>query len=234
MTPRIFICIPCHNRQAVLQACLPSMLASKYAGDTVRCYNDGSSEYNAEWLLSQGADWAQNCVRIGVDAQRQMHIRDFLEAKEFSHLYLSDSDMLMDPHWRDRLLDIHARTGALTCGYNTQTHEDYAKNTFKREGDIVWRRFAPGCSYLLSRDQVEKIAALMPPTWNFDWAIPGYLGYRCAVSDVSCTDHVGDQGMHDEHQKPGHVSAERCLNPTPFLIEKRKEVLASLGLREHA
>jgi hypothetical protein len=232
MTPRLFICIPCHDRKAVLQACLPSMLASKYAGDTVRCYNDGSSEYNADWLLAQGADWAQNCVRIGVDAQRQMHIRDFREATDYTHLYFSDSDMLMDPHWRERLLEIHARTGALTCGYNTQTHEDYVKNTFKLEGDIVWRRFAPGCSYLLSREQVEKIAAVMPEKVNFDWFIPGVLGYRCAISDVSCCDHIGFAGLHDEHQKPGHVSQERALNPTSWLVEKRKEVLASLGLKE--
>lgn len=233
MTPRLFICVPTHDRKAVVAQCLPTLIASKAPEDTVRCYNDGSSEYSADWLLTLGADWAQNCVRIGPDAQRRMHIMDFMAASEFTHLYFSDSDCIMDPTWRARLLDIHDRTGALTCGYNTQTHENYGNNTFKREGGIVWRRFAPGVSCLMSREQVEKIAKAIPEAWAFDWFIPGVLGYRCAISEQSVVDHVGYAGLHDEHQKPGHVSAERALNPTPWLVEKRKEVLANLGLREH-
>lgn len=230
---RLFIAVPCHNRKAVVEHCLPTLFASKYDGDDVRCYSDGSTEYGSRWLRDIGADWAQDCVRVGPDAQRRMHILDFLNEPDFTHLYLADSDTLHDPHWRERLLDIHARTGALTCGYNTQTHENYGNNTFKREADIVWRRFAPGVSYLMSREQVEKVAKVMPERWNFDWFIPGILGYRCAISDVSCVDHIGHAGLHDEHQKPGSVSPERALNPTDFLKQKRKEVLASLGLREH-
>jgi hypothetical protein len=234
MTSRLFICVPCKDRRAVVEQCLPTLLASRYSGDAVRCYNDGSTEYDSDWLESLGADWAMKFSGIGVDAQRRMHILDFMEhADEFTHLYLTDSDTLHDPHWRERLLDIHARTGLLTCGYNSPTHEAYSGNTYKREDDVVFRRFAPGVSYLLSREQVKHIASGLPEAWQFDWAIPAMLGYKCAVSDTSCVGHVGHAGMHDQHQKPGYVSAERELNPTQWLVEKRKEVLWKLGLKEN-
>jgi len=233
MNERLMICIPCKDRREVVEQCLPTMFASKYEGDYVRCYNDGSSTYDAAWLESLGADWAMNFSGMGVDAQRRMHILDFMErADEFTHLYFTDSDTLHDPHWRERLLEIHARTGAITCGYNTDTHEKYEKNTFKREPGIIWRRFAPGVSMLMSREQVKKIADSLPSRWSFDWHIPGLFNYRCAISEVSFADHIGDRGMHDLSE-PGHVSSERAVNPTSFLVQKRMEVLANLGLKEH-
>ena len=133
------ICVPCFERREVLEVCLPSLLASKYDGDEVRLYNDGSTEYDAAWLKGFGVDCATDSPNIGVDAQRRMHVLEFMNRPEFSYLYFSDSDCLMDPFWRARLFDIHTRTGLLTCGYNTATHEGYKNNTYKREGDVVYR-----------------------------------------------------------------------------------------------
>jgi hypothetical protein len=228
---RLYIAIPCLNRKAIAEQCLPTVFASRYEGDEVNCYNDGSTEYDAAWLRELGADKAHDCVNMGVDAQREMHIRDFLARPEFTHLYLTDSDAPHDPHWRSRLLDLHTRTGCLVCGYHTQTHEDMANNVFERRSDFLLTRFAPGVSYLLSRQQVERLVPFLNPRWDFDWAIPAILGYKCTVSDVSCVDHIGAGGMHDRHQS-GTVSPERGLNPTPWLVEKRREILANLMLRE--
>lgn len=224
MSNRLFICIPCKDRKAIVGQCLPTMLASRYSGDVVRCYNDGSTEYGVGFLRALGADWAGNYENMGVDAQRRMHVLDYWEHRdEFSHLYFSDIDTVMDPHWRSRLLEIQERTGYLTCGYHTQTHEDYKNNVYDRRDGIVFTRFAPGVSYLLSRKHVEKIVEHLPERWSFDWFIPSILGYRCAVSDVSCVDHIGHGGMHDREGVE-----ERALNPTPWLQEKRKEILQCL------
>lgn len=224
MDVRLFICIPCKDRKAIVEQCLPTMLASRYSGDVVRCYNDGSTSYDAAWLESLGADWAMNFSGMGVDAQRRMHVLDYWEHRdEFSHLYFSDSDAIMDPHWRERLLEIQQRTGCLTCGYHTATHENYEHNVYAHRGDIVMTRFAPGVSYLLSRAHVEKIMAHLPERWDFDWMIPSLLGYRCAVSDMSCVDHIGIGGLHD-----GEGVDERALNPTFWLQEKRKEIIECL------
>lgn len=200
------------------------MFASKYAEDEVRCYNDGSTEYGVGFLRALGADWAGNYANMGVDAQRRMHILDYWDHRDsFSHLYFSDSDCIMDPHWRERLLAIQERTGYLTCGYHTATHENYQNNVYARRGDILLTRFAPGVSYLLSRAHVEKIVAHLPERWNFDWTIPSLLGYQCAVSDMSCVDHVGRGGMHDTEGVD-----ERALNPTLWLQDKRKEIVKCL------
>lgn len=237
MQARILICIPIFNRIPIAEQCIQTILSSMYAGDHLALYDDGCDE-DVLRLLG-GASNATHHVNLsdgkklnlGVDAQRRRHIIDFRGQSEFTHLYFSDADAFVDPHWRERLLDIQARTGLLTCGYHTQTHENYEKNVYNRDGDILFTRFAPGVSYLLERRHVEKIGSLMPDRWNFDWHIPGILGYKCAVSDVSCVDHLGAGGMHDTSE-PGCVSRERATNPTPWLIQKRAEILANLGLRE--
>lgn len=219
MSDRLFICIPCFNRRKVVEQCLPTVIASKYAGDEVRCYNDGSTKYGVGFLRALGADWAGNYENMGVDAQRRMHILDFMEAEGFSHAYFTDSDALHDPHWRGRLLEIQNETGLLTCGYHTATHENYKNNVYARKGGIVFTRFAPGVSYLLTRKHVEKIAAHLPERWSWDWAVPSLLGYQCAVSDVSCVDHIGVGGTHVD---------DVALNPTDWLVKKRAEVMSCL------
>lgn len=227
MNARLYIAIPVFNRVAIAAQCIPTVRESMYAEDHLAIYDDGSTESTAPLFAQAGPNetwtWGPN---VGVDAQRRQHILDFWAKPEFTHLYFSDADAFVDPHWRSRLLDIHERTGLLTCGYHTQTHEDYANNVYARRDDIVFTRFVPGVSMLMSREQVELIASQMPPRWSFDWHIPGILGYKCAVSDVSCVDHISLGGMH--HVGEGLDSGDRALNPTEALIAKRAEIISNL------
>ncbi len=226
---RIMICVPCHGRRAIAAQCIPTLAASKGPNDVLRCYNDGSSETDAEFLTSLGADWAMNFSGMGVDAQRRMHILDFWEHADcFTHLLFADSDSFWDVNWRDAMLGIQDRhDGALTCGYNTAVHVGYENNTFGETDEVYWRRFAPGVSYLLTRSSVAKIWRCLPKTWHHDWQIPSILNYKCAVTKVSYTDHLSFGGMHHDGS-PGYDGGDRALNPTPFLVEKRKEIVAAL------
>lgn len=225
---RILICVPVHNRVAIARQCIPTLRASMYAGDHLAIYDDGSTE-DVRPLLTHAENESHHArFNVGVDAQRREHILDFKRGSdEFTHLYFSDADAFVDPHWRSRLLDIQARTGLLTCGYHTQVHEDYAKNVFDRKDGVVFTRFAPGISYLMTREMVEKIASVMPEKWSFDWHIPSILGHKCAVSDVSCVDHISSGGMHHDGTM-GYDGGDRALNPTGWLMDKRAEIVAKL------
>lgn len=235
MTARIMICIPVFNRVAIAAQCIPTVRESMYAEDHLAIYDDGSVEAVIPLVVDNDSYHVQfnedgSAKNLGVDAQRRQHILDFWRCTEFTHLYFSDADAFVDPHWRQRLLDIQGRTGLLTCGYHTQTHEDYTNNVYARKDGIVFTRFAPGVSYLLSREHVAKIIDAMPEKWCFDWMIPGILGYKCAVSDVSCVDHISLGGMH--HVGEGLNSGDRALNPTEALIAKRAEIVSNLKQHE--
>ncbi len=227
MTTRIYIAIPVFNRVAIAAQCIPTVRESMYAEDHLAIYDDGSTESTAPLFAQAGPNetwtWGQN---IGVDAQRRQHIFDFWAKPEFTHLYFSDADAFVEPHWRSRLLEIQDRTGLLTCGYHTKTHEEYVNNVYARKDGIVFTRFAPGVSYLLNREHVAKIIEGMPERWSFDWHIPSILGYKCAVSDVSCVDHIGVRGQHDPAD--GSLGPEKALNPTEWLKAKRAEIVSTI------
>lgn len=226
---RIMICVPSNGRKEIVAQCVPTVAAGKGPDDVLRCYNDGSREVDAAFLQSLGADWAMNFSGMGVDAQRRMHILDFNERRDaFTHLVFADSDSFWDVEWRSKMLAIQERHGnPLVCGYNTATHAGYKNNTFAEDDEVVWRRFCPGVSYLMTRAHVERIMAVLPDKWNFDWFIPGVLGHRCATTKTSFCDHISAGGMHHDGS-PGYNGGDRALNPTPWLIEKRKEIIAAL------
>ncbi len=163
-----------------------------------------------------------------------MHFLDF-DPERFTHLYLTDSDALHDPNWRTELLKISAKYDAApVCGYNTQAHARIEGNTIEDSplvDDVLWRRVAPGISYLLTAAHVAKVVKalpMMPSHWNWDWTVPGILGHQFAISRVGYVDHIGHGGMH--HPVPeGLDGGDRVMSPTPWLVTKRAEVVKKLA-----
>jgi len=234
---RIFIAIPLFNRRAVVEQCVPTVRVSP--DDTVILYDDGSTEYDSGFweTMNPHVTGLQMAVdSIGIDAQRKNHFKDFWARRdEFTHLYLCDSDAPHDPNWRTHALDLQARYSAPICLYRTRTHADYDNNIFADlpSEDVIWQRFSPGVSLLLTTAHVERIMAHLPEgPWAWDWAVPGLLGYRMAVSRVSHVDHIGWHGLHDRNVEPRKVSTERCLMPTEGLKQKRGEVMGELKLND--
>lgn len=236
MTARLYIAVPVFNRRAVVEQCVPTIRVSKE--DAVILYDDGSTEYDGEF-------WARMAPHItgsvqgdsmGIDAQRRKHILEFLGNREIhgcTHLYLCDSDSPHDPHWRSHALELQTRYKAPICLYRTKTHSDYENNIFfdDTSEDVIWQRFSPGVSLLLSLEMVARVVAHIPERWSWDWHLPGLLGYRMAVSRMSHCCHIGRHGLHDEHAT-NEVSKERCTNPTQWLIHERMRILAALNLTE--
>lgn len=231
---QIFVAVACHNRKAVAQECLPTLRDSMDDRDWLQLYNDGSVEYNAAWLQQFMPHYSHRLnglidtcePPIGIQAQRRKHLRDFL-AGTYTHLYFSDHDVLMDPTWRFNALRLQAKyNNAPLCLYNTHAHIGLQGNTVKDDGDeeVIWRRVAPGVSYLLTREHVERIP--IDKLEHFDWEIPAVIG-PFAVSRVGYIDHIGFGGQRHPPAE-GINGGDRVINPTPWLVAKRAQVVSAL------
>jgi hypothetical protein len=239
MTTRIHISVPIYNRPELARQCVPTITEGMDDGDALVLYDDGSTECGADfWAHMEGVrDGVVRTESMGIDAQRRKHILEFWGNREIhgcTHLALIDSDIICDPGWRDAAISLLEKYHAPVCLYRTKTHEDYKNNVFRDHPgeEVIWQRFAPGVFYFLSLEMVGRVAHLIPEKWAWDWHLPGLFNYRMAVSRVSHVDHIGLNGLHDRHPS-GHVSTERALNPTDWLVRKRAEVLSMLNLKEH-
>lgn len=232
MSARLYIAVPVRNRLRIAEECLPTIYSTldTKAKDELVVYDDGSEELMRG--LSTRCDYFVRTHGMGIDAQRRKHFADFWDRRdEFTHLYLTDSDCFHDPNWRASLLALQQEHNAPICGYRTVMHESYINNVYRDDPaeNVIWQRFAPGTSYLLTVAHVEKVVAWMPEQWSWDWAVPGLLGYKMAVSRTSYLDHVDAGGLHSPDSGLG---PERALNPTPRLVEMRREILSNLGLKD--
>lgn len=242
MSAKIFIAIPVHNRLSLAWRCVATIADTLHDGgnsrhgDTLAVYDDGSQE-KAAWTYYADEVHHRN-EPLGIEGQRRQHFVDFQHAidrgRDFTHLYLTDSDALHDPNWRSELLRLQDKCGgAPICGYNTEAHARLKGNTIedRPDSEVIWRRAAPGISYLLTRDHVAKVMRSLPTLpahWHWDWTVPALLGHRFAVTRRSLVEHVGWQGLHHPSAE-GPEGGDRATNPTEWLIQKRAEVVAALS-----
>lgn len=242
---RIYIAVPCYGRPVLAFECIRTIDEARFDADSgtslnsdvLALYEDGENQ------LGEASSCADEIHRskdsIGVDAQRKRHFIDFWNRHErdgLTHLALFDSDVIVDPTWREKAIGLHSKyRGAPLCLYRTRTHAEYEGNIYRDmpSEDVIWQRFAPGCSYFLAAEHVRQVMEQMPDgpiAW--DWAVPGYLGYKMAVSRTSYVDHIGYRGLHDKNADDLTVSTERALLPTDWLKSRRASVLATLGLQD--
>jgi hypothetical protein len=240
-TPRILICVPCHNRKAIAAQCLPTIANGASWMDYITLWNDGSSEYHDDFLKQFGDEVKHphypegyRMDAVGIEEQRRKHFLSFNRNwEEFTHLYLTDADALHDPHWRTQALYLSDELeGAPVCLYNTQAHARLAGNTIEDMPNFPYllRRVAPGISYFLTAAHVKKVVAALPalpPHWNWDWSVPSILGGRFVISRTSFVDHIGLGGYHHPPHE-GLDGGDRATDPTPWLVDKRAEVVKEL------
>jgi hypothetical protein len=230
---RIYIAVSCHNRRQIAEQCLPTLRASVGDQDVFVCRNDGSVEYDTHWLRQ----WADRAIEaspsglpLGIEANRRIQLHEFWES-DCDLLYFTDHDTIHDISWREYALHLREKYGDILIGlYNTQAHERLAGNTRidDPQSEVIIRRYAPGVSYLLSRNHVKILLPVVGQITAFDWQIPDLLGNHCAISRISYLDHIGLGGLrHPINEGPD--GGDRATSPTEFLIQKRREIVAALS-----
>lgn len=236
---RLYIAIPVHGRLKLAEECVPTVFKGKGPWDILTVYDDGSSEHNdGAWdTLGKYSHILKRYLPLGIEVQRRLHFTDFAERMdrmEFTHLYLTDADAPHDPNWRTELLRIQASVGgAPVCGYNTAVHANMVGNTIREEGEVEWRRVAPGVSYLLTREHAEKVVRWLVANphvehWSWDWQVPALLGNRFAVTKTSYVEHIGMGGYHHPPDA-GWEGGDRALNPTPAVAKLRAEIVGRMN-----
>ena len=239
---RVFIAIPVHNRRRIVAQCIPTVIEGLYPLDALAIYEDGSDDVDMNalkfWTELPGDELHLFKPSIGIERQRRRHFLDFWHKVErgygFTHLYLTDSDALHDPNWRRELLRLQNKyDGDPICGYNTDAHVRLAGNTEEDDPreEVIVRRVAPGISYLLTVEHVKKVIRalpMLPEHWNWDWTVPAILGNRMLITRKSVVDHIGLGGYHHPANE-GLDGGDRALNPTEWLVNKRKKVVAVLS-----
>lgn len=238
---KLLICIPVHNRRAIAEACIPTVVAGMDPHDAIAIFDDGSDGFDSGWIRGLLPFWRWNgaifhhSLGIGIEAQRRKHFECFRDMVHlgFTHLYLTDADALHDPNWRADLLRLQTKYDGLPiCGYDTEAHRKINGNTVEDHGasEIIVRRVAPGISYLLTAAQagvVIRALPSLPAHWHWDWTVPALLGSRFAVTRQSVVDHLGEGGLHHP-AGAGLDGGDIALNPTHWLVKKRAEVVAAL------
>ena len=76
---KIQIAIPVHNRLEIAKCCIPTVVAGMSRSDMLIVYNDGSDGIFPRF----GEEYRRDCLYpIGIEAQRRMHIADFMERRK--------------------------------------------------------------------------------------------------------------------------------------------------------
>jgi glycosyltransferase involved in cell wall biosynthesis len=229
---RIYVAIPCHNRGRILAKCVPTVKEGMLSRDMLVLFNDGSTEYTDD-SLSSLSDFVYGIPnQVGIEIQRTMHFHEYWKVSNtFDYLYLTDSDALHDPGWRTMALGLfHEHGRHPVCLYNTKAHADLVGNLIEDlpEENVVWRKYAPGISWLLHRDHVQAIMEYRGYIRAWDWNCCDILGRRMAISKESYVDHIGLGGLHHPEDE-GLEGGDRAIRPTPWLVAKRAEVIKELS-----
>ncbi len=266
----IMVAIPVRNRIALMQECVPTVIAGMAPWDLLCVYDDLSDQFDpADYLFIDHPnknlvhapfggpkirpEYDEGGKSIGIEAQRRNHFMEFSRrvaaGEPLTHLYLTDADAPHDPLWRRTLLNLQKSCdGAPVCGYNTDAHAKLEGNTLEDDtrteevflcgqmpvSPVIWRRFAPGVSYLLTREHVAKVCAALPDLpehWDWDWTVPTILGNRFAIARQSVVSHIGYGGYHHPADA-GWEGGDVPLNPTPWLVQKRAEIIARLKAKQ--
>lgn len=233
---KIRIDVPVYNRKQITELCLMQLNKTKGPDDQIFIYNDGSTEYDNEWLSQFGR--VINYTMPVQDRWRNIHkirslaYRDFVNS-DFDFLYMTDNDAFHDSSWRSMLLYIFNKCNMPVSGYISSfmyNNYSYYKEQMRNLSNImmnndynVVRSTGGGISIFLDANRVKQIVARMGnrdmhdiwdcETWNM-------LNNTYAISTSSYLDHFGKGGLH--HQDWNN---ERAINPTSYLQNVRQPII---------
>lgn len=201
------------NRSKIAEISIKNLSNTKRKSDIIVCFDDGGDEdcYKAHKyanLLLKEGHW-------GIEVSRAKQFLKF--AKTGMWLYFTDSDCIHDPVWRD-IVDTNAKEDSILSLYHSTHHSLFTKDSISKSSRC------PGISFLVPPNVVNKVAANLRHEPNFsnncwDNKVSNLIG-KCYTSQTSYVEHFGGGGLHNKSH-----DQDRAVNPTPWLVNKRKEIL---------
>lgn len=247
------------DRRATVEVCLPAWAAAK--GDMeLWCFDDGSTEYDAEWLRGLGADRvfpmtqeliAQSAAVKGswrVACLIQEALRRVLnERPDAKWIYVCDSDTYPDPSVRKVMREFeafgsHWLYSLYRSSYQERVGRDWyaTKNVWPgpRPGslNLLERRAAPGCALLVDASALRELGAPFGITEEAHRENHGtwdhVLASELGPVGVLDTSYVDHLGRGGLHNPTWDV--DQAENPTPALVATRPHLIARIEAAERA
>lgn len=250
LSSKTIICPATYERKGTVRACVGSTYAHRLAAK-VYLHDDGSQEYDAEWL-QQFADRVYRHPhgaggKRGVKNLRSNIVKSILgdfEPETFKpwleedfgpkgpeFLYMVDSDGYHDPHFFYRLHEIMeiAPQWGVICLYNAKFHSPRGG---RREQNVidrytVMRGMSAGISmfFRMSSFRSHLAKVQIPDGRGWDGYYSREVGERKVVTSlVSYVEHFGKWGFHNK----GNFDRDRAIHPTKRLVEIRDATIKQI------
>jgi glycosyltransferase involved in cell wall biosynthesis len=245
---KILIALATFNRPVITQLCLRNLQLVRSDAVKLVVYDDASTAYSKETLL----EFADDVIRFerngGIERSRAKAIRDFVyRYTDYDLIYFTDNDAIHDPKFVDVLRSVSAwqrgRSEILPFSlYNSLVH-NRLKNLISESEMFVVLKTMAGISQCYTREMAEIIvdalngSADMESTYGWDYIYTMILNRPCLITKVSFVEHFArdkhEAGMHSANSGTGPdalADFERCraLNPSPFLVELRDEIIEKI------
>lgn len=222
-TSKVVIALATFNRKKMTELCISNLIQTKQDA-TLYIYDDHSTEYDLEWLkgIAPGAKVIRKPTKLGIERIRIEAQIDAL-ADGYEYIYHTDNDAIHDPQWLEQ---IHSIVNDYPHGwvslYHSKIHKIIQTDARGRHIKVT----CPGISFFYPvknlENHMDEVKRLEQRFWDFTFG--KHLKY-CVCSGNSFVEHFGVGGLHNSD-----FERDRASDPTPFLIEKRKEILSYFGV----
>ena len=245
---KILIALATYNRPVITRLCLQNLQSVRSDEVKLVVYDDASTAYSKDTLL----EFADDVVRFerngGIERSRAKAIRDFVyRYTDYDVIYFTDNDAIHDPKFIDvvRSLSVWQRSRSEVLPfslYNTVFH-NRPENSISESDMFVVLKTIPGISQCYTREMAEIIVDALnaspdfESTYGWDYIYTMVLNRPCLATKVSFVEHFArdkhEAGMHSANSGTGpdallDFERDRALNPTPFLVEIRDEIIEKI------
>ena len=241
----ILIALATYNRKNLTKICLENISKLLDKNSALIIYDDGSDEYNENFLRKFSSNVLRFRVKGGIERSRARCFRDFLYIhKKFDLLYITDNDVIHDPNFLNKIRELNSISKTLDkklpFGLFNSIFHNKAGNILEQHKEYSLRKTCPGVSQCYDRNMVKIMVdflnhnPIFETVYGFDYYWPAQLGVPFIQSEVSYLEHFArdrhQPGIHSGFSKKREdimkdFEKDRALNPTNYLKEIRNETI---------
>lgn len=215
----IYFFLTTYNRKSITKKCIDNLNKiniKKYG--FFHIHDDGSTEYDTEWLYKFKPNKVSKSENVGIDKIMLNKIALFKKDEGFDYFYSCDNDMIHDPDFIDKAIELYEKYKLPLTLYNTKYHN---KNIIRENSDVFLLESFPGASLFFHKKDVEYLKdyrILQNGTRSWDWHMVEIFKKRFICPKISYCDHFGLNGLHD-------CQDDVATNPTNYLKKRRNNDL---------
>lgn len=209
------IFITTYNRKNITERCLKQIQEFKLTDyGNVQVHDDGSSEYDHDWLYSFKPSKVTFSNHAGIDTIMLNKLVQFKNSN-YEYFYSYDNDIIHDPDFLKQAFYLYKKYQLPLTLYRTNFH---TKNKISENDEVFFLRSFPGASLFFHKKDIahlqnDRIVHKDNDSW--DWYMTNLFRRKFVCPKVSYCDHYPAGGIHG-------TTRDIADNPTEFLKNYRK------------